>query len=82
MKWNYWYYIDGTITNTLSVDFTYAEIQYVLYDSNGAIVNTCFTNINFLEANGIWKYSVHCPMPSGNAREVATFKMHEYKYNY
>ena len=79
---NYWYYIDGTITNTTSTDFTYAEIDYILYDNSGAILTTCYTNINYVEANGVWKYSVHCPMPNGNANNVTTFKMKEYKYNW
>lgn len=78
----YWYYIDGQITNTTDTDFTYAEIDYILYDSSGATLTTCYTNITYLKAKGIWKYSVHCPMVGGNANNVSSFKMKEYKYNW
>lgn len=78
----YWYYIDGTITNTTDTNFTYAEIDYILYDNSGATLTTCYTNITYLEAKGIWKYSVHCPMAGGNANNVSSFKMKEYKYNW
>lgn len=77
---DYWYYIDGKLTNTTNTAFTYARINYALYDAAGTLITTCFANTELVEANGVWQYNVICPV-STNAKDVASFKMIDYEYN-
>ena len=49
-------YIEGEIKNNTDRTYSYVQVTFNLYDSNGAQLGTAVDNINNLEANGTWKY--------------------------
>ena len=53
----YGYYVTGTIVNNTNKQYTYVQVTFNLYDSSGAQIGTALDNINYLEANGTWKFS-------------------------
>lgn len=48
--------ITGTLTNNTDSDKSYIQIEYVLYDADGAQVGTALANTNNLKAGGVWKF--------------------------
>lgn len=48
--------IKGTLTNNSGKDLSYIQVEYVIYDSDGAQVATALANTNNLKADGVWKY--------------------------
>ena len=49
-------YIEGTIKNNTTKDYTYAQVTFNLYDKDGNQLGTAMDNINNFKANGTWKY--------------------------
>lgn len=49
-------YIEGTIQNNTDKKYSYVQVTFNLYDSDGNQLGTAMDNINNLEPNGTWKY--------------------------
>ena len=49
-------YITGTLTNNKDTDVSYVQIEYVLYDADGAQIGTALANTSNLKAGGVWKF--------------------------
>lgn len=52
--------ITGTLTNNTDKDYDYIQIEYNLYDADGAQIGTAFANTNNLKAGGVWKFEALC----------------------
>lgn len=48
--------ITGTLTNNTDQDKSYIQVEYNLYDADGAQVGTALANTNNLKAGGTWKF--------------------------
>ncbi len=48
--------IIGTLTNATNKQFSYAQVEFNLYDETGAQVGSTLANINNLEAGGRWNF--------------------------
>jgi hypothetical protein len=49
-------YLTGTVKNLGSRKYSYAQIEFNVYDESGAQVGSTFDNINNLEPHGTWKF--------------------------
>ena len=49
--------IVGTVKNNSGKQYSYAQIEFNLYDSDGNQIGSTFDNINNLEPNKVWKFS-------------------------
>ena len=49
-------YIEGSIQNNTSNDYSYVQVNFILYDEIGNQVGTALDNINNLKAKGTWKF--------------------------
>lgn len=68
------YYIEGTIKNNTDKKYSYAQVTFNLYDSDGSQIGTAIANINDLEPNGTWKFKA---IGSGDGSKVASYKLSE-----
>lgn len=68
------YYIEGTIKNNTSKKYTYVQVSYNVYDSEGNNLGTCLANNNNLGANETWKFKAIC---SGEANNITSYKLAE-----
>ncbi len=57
---NYFYYIEGKIQNNRDKDFSYVQVTFTTYDSEGNTIGTCLDNNSGLNANGTWKFKAIC----------------------
>lgn len=64
-------YIEGEIKNNTDKTYSYVQVTFNLYDSNGAQIGTAVDNINNLEPKGVWKYK---------AMGLTTEKVASYKF--
>ena len=48
--------ITGILVNNTDEDKSYLQIEYNLYDADGAQIGTALANINNLKAGGTWKF--------------------------
>ena len=48
--------ITGTLVNNTDEDKSYLQIEYNLYDADGAQIGTALANISNLKAGGTWKF--------------------------
>lgn len=48
--------ITGTLVNNTDEDKSYLQIEYNLYDADGAQIGTAYANIDNLKAGGTWKF--------------------------
>ena len=48
--------ITGTLVNNTDEDKSYLQIEYNLYDADGAQIDTALASINNLKAGGTWKF--------------------------
>ena len=69
------YTIEGTIKNNTNKQYSYVQVTFNLYDADGAQIGTAFTNINNLEANGLWKFKALGAL--GDGKTVASYKLME-----
>lgn len=53
---NYSSYIIGSLKNTTSKTYSYAQVTFNLYDADGAQIGTTLDNINNWEPGGLWKF--------------------------
>ena len=49
-------YIVGSVRNQSAKQYKYVQVQFSLYDKDGAQVGSAFDNVSNLEANGLWKF--------------------------
>ena len=49
-------YIVGSVRNQSAKRYRYVQVQFTLYDKDGAQVGSALANVNNLEANGLWKF--------------------------
>lgn len=73
----YSYLITGTIKNNKNKEYSYVSVEFYTYDSEGNLLDTCWTNNSGLEANGTWKFEASCFFSNGNAKAVASYKLKE-----
>lgn len=64
--------ITGTYTNTSGKELSYVELDYNLYDSDGAQIGTAFTNTTNLADGASWKFEALC---SKDADEIASYQL-------
>ncbi len=67
-------YITGTLTNNKDTDVSYVQVEYVLYDADGAQIGTALANTNNLKAGGSWKYEAYV---TADAASIASFELAE-----
>lgn len=73
--YNVGYYIEGTVTNNRDKDYSYVQIEFVCYDSNGNNIGTAIDNTNNLLGNQTWKYKAI--FMDTNAEQVDHCDYHE-----
>jgi len=71
---NMFYYIEGTVKNDSDKKYSYVQVTYNVYDTNGNNLGSCLANNSNLEANETWKFKAVC---SGNASDIASYKLAE-----
>ena len=69
----YAYYIEGTIVNNTDKEYSYVQVEFNLYDADGAQIGTSLDNINNLEANGTWKFKAIGAF--ADEKSVASYKL-------
>lgn len=69
------YTIEGSIKNNTNKQYSYVQVTFNLYDSEGAQIGTALANINNLEANGLWKFKAIGSL--GDGKSVASYKLME-----
>ena len=69
------YYIEGTVKNNTSKDYSYVQIEFVCYDKDGNNLGTAIDNTNNLLANENWKYKAM--FIGSNSEEVDHCDYHE-----
>ena len=74
-KYGMSYTIEGTIKNNTNKQYSYVQVTFNLYDSDGAQIGTALANINNLEANGLWKFKASGSF--GDGKTVASYKLME-----
>ena len=57
-EWSTEKYIRGTVKNTCDEPIDYVEIKAILFDINGNQINSDFTNITDLKAQGTWPFEI------------------------
>jgi len=50
------YYIEGTVTNKKDKEYSYVQIEFICYDSDGNNLGTAIDNTNNLLGNQTWKF--------------------------
>lgn len=53
-------YIEGKIKNNKNKSYSYVQVTFTTYDSDGNVIGSCMDNINNLDANGTWKFKAIC----------------------
>lgn len=66
------YYIEGYIKNNSDKDYSYIEVEFTTYDSEGNTLGTCMDNNSSLEANGRWKFKAMC---TDDVKNIASYKL-------
>ena len=54
------YNVEGYVTNNSDKDYTYVQIEFTAYDSEGNTLGTCLDNNSGLEKGGRWKFNASC----------------------
>ena len=75
--YNIGYYIEGYIQNNTGKEYSYVQVEFNLYDKDGAIIGTALDNISNLEANGKWKFKAASLITSDEVENVASYKLKE-----
>ena len=68
------YYIDGYVKNNSDKEFSYVQIEFITYDSEGNTLGSCIDNNSGLEADGRWKFKAIC---TGGVDKIASYKLKE-----
>jgi len=48
--------VRGILTNNTDRDYSYLQVEYILYDADGNQVGSALANVNNLKAGGSWKF--------------------------
>ena len=72
----YFYYVEGYINNPTDKNYSYVQVTFTSYDSNGNTLGTCLDNNSGLESGGRWKFKASC---LESASEIASVKLKEIK---
>lgn len=48
--------IVGILKNNTNKEYDYLQISFTLYDAQGNVVDTAFTNVNNIKPGGTWKF--------------------------
>ncbi len=65
-------YINGTLTNNTETEASYIQVEYNLYDADGAQVGTALANTSNLKAGGTWKFEA---IGTASPDEVASYEL-------
>ena len=65
-------YITGTLTNNTDGQVSYIQVEYNLYDADGAQVGTALANTNNLQSGGVWKFEA---VGTASPDEVASYEL-------
>ena len=65
-------YITGKLTNNTDDAVSYIQVEYNLYDAEGAQVGTALANTNNLQPGGVWKFEA---IGTASPDEVASFEL-------
>lgn len=65
-------FVDGTLTNNTDKEVSYIQVEYNLYDADGAQVGTALANTNNLQPGGSWKFEAY---GTATPDEVASFEL-------
>lgn len=68
------YYIEGYIKNNTDKDYSYVQVEFTTYDSEGNTLGTCLDNNSGLEAQGRWKFKAMC---TEEVDKIASYKLKE-----
>lgn len=52
----YTHSIEGILKNVSGRKLDYAQVSFVVYDTAGNNIGSAFDNVNFIDANGTWKF--------------------------
>ncbi len=55
-EYGFSYYIEGTVKNNKDKEYSYVQIEFVCYDSDGNNLGTAIDNTNNLLGNETWKF--------------------------
>ena len=64
------YYIEGYVSNPTNKDYSYVQIMFTAYDSEGNTLGSCIDNVNSLEKAGRWKFKAICLGGDGNISSI------------
>lgn len=62
--------ITGKLTNNTDKTYSYVQVTFSLYDSEGALLGTALANVTNLEGGGVWKFEA-----IGVETNVASYKL-------
>ena len=68
------YYIEGTVTNNNSKNYSYVQIEFICYDKNGVNLGTAFDNTNNLLGKQKWKFKA---MALSDVQSISHCDYHE-----
>lgn len=66
------YYVEGYIKNNKDKNYSYIQVTFTTYDSEGNTLGTCLDNNSGLEANGRWKFKAICVE---NIENISSYKL-------
>ncbi len=64
------YTVEGYVSNPTDKDYSYVQIEFTAYDSEGNTIGTCLDNNSGLEKGGRWKFSAMCLENADNIARV------------
>lgn len=64
--------ITGKVINNTDKTYSYVQVTFSLYDSEGALLGTALANVNNLEGGGVWKFEA-----VSFEKNVASYKLTE-----
>ena len=73
-EYGFAYYIEGYIKNNTDEDYSYVQVEFTTYDSEGNTLGTCLDNNSGLEAQGRWKFKAMC---IEEVDKIASYKLKE-----
>lgn len=66
------YYIYGTVHNSSSKDYSYAQITFKTYDNNGNVIGNCYDNVNGPGGYENWEFRAFCDK---EASEISKYEL-------
>lgn len=73
---DYSYEITGTLQNNTDEDYSYINVDFYVYDSEGNLLDTCSAYNDGFESKGKWKFTASCPFID-NPKAVDSYKLKE-----